>query len=122
MTQSKKSNLHEDLTFGSYPPRPSVVNITKLEKLFSVWLQQFTEDGNFLKEEFGDSPVQIKGKVLIAELSGSESIIHFQSGDIKWVSLSTGIHPLEVGADAELHMDVNQFLYFDQNSKLINHV
>ena len=62
MTQSKKSNLHEDLTFGSYPPRPSVVNITKLEKLFSVWLQQFTEDGNFLKEEFGDSPVQIKGK------------------------------------------------------------
>ena len=38
------------------------VNITKLEKLFSVWLQQFTEDGNFLKDEFGDSPVQIKGK------------------------------------------------------------
>ena len=33
------------------------VNITKLEKLFSVWLQQFNDDGNFLKEEFGDSPV-----------------------------------------------------------------
>jgi glycerol transport system ATP-binding protein len=69
-----------------------------------------------------ENSIQIKGKVLIAELSGSESIIHFQSGDTKWVSLSTGIHPLEVGADAELHMDVNQFLYFDQNSKLINHV
>ena len=69
-----------------------------------------------------ENSVQIKGKVLIAELSGSESIIHFQSGDIKWVSLSTGIHPLKVGAEAELHMDVNQFLYFDQNNKLINHV
>ena len=28
MTQSKKSNLHEDLTFGSYPPRPSVNKMT----------------------------------------------------------------------------------------------
>ena len=51
-----------------------------------------------------ENSIQIKGKILIAELSGSESIIHFQSGNIKWVSLSTGIHPLEVGADAELHM------------------
>ena len=69
-----------------------------------------------------ENSVQINGKVLIAELSGSESIIHFQSGNIKWVSLSTGIHPLKVGAEAELHMDVNQFLYFDKNNKLINHV
>jgi hypothetical protein len=28
MTQSKKSNLHEDLQFGSYPPRPSVNKMT----------------------------------------------------------------------------------------------
>jgi hypothetical protein len=28
MTQSKKSNLHEDLPFGSYPPRPSVNKMT----------------------------------------------------------------------------------------------
>ena len=69
-----------------------------------------------------ENSIQIKGKILIAELSGSESIIHFQSGNIKWVSLSTGIHPLEVGADAELHMDVNQFLYFDQNNQLIDYV
>ena len=69
-----------------------------------------------------ENSVKIKGKVLIAELSGSESIIHFQSGNLNWVSLSTGIHPLEVGVEAELYMDVNQFLYFDQNNKLINHV
>ena len=69
-----------------------------------------------------ENSVKIKGKVLIAELSGSESIIHFQSGNLNWVSLSTGIHPLEVGVEAELYMDVNQFLYFDQNNKLIKHV
>ena len=28
MTQSKKSNLHEDLQFGSYPSRPSVNKMT----------------------------------------------------------------------------------------------
>ena len=28
MPQSEKSNLHEDLPFGSYPPRPSVNKMT----------------------------------------------------------------------------------------------
>ena len=28
MTQPKKSNLHEDLPFGTYPPRPSVNEMT----------------------------------------------------------------------------------------------
>jgi glycerol transport system ATP-binding protein len=36
----------------------------------------------------------IDGRVKVAELSGSESIIHFDAfGD--WVSLSHGVHPFQ---------------------------
>ena len=42
------------------------------------------------------------GKVLIAELSGSESVIHFAHGALSWVSQSHGVHAIEVGATAQV--------------------
>jgi len=66
--------------------------------------------------------VEIKGKVLISELSGSESLIHFTSSDSNWVSLSNGTHQMNVGQEAKLYMNVDEFMYFDQNNNLINYV
>ena len=69
----------------------------------------------------GDNSVEINGKVLISELSGSESLIHFTNGNLNWVSLSNGIQQKNIGEDTKLHMNVNEFLYFDQNNRLVNH-
>ncbi|MDX1424915.1 MAG: ABC transporter ATP-binding protein [Kiloniellales bacterium] len=66
-----------------------------------------------------DAAVRLEGKVLVTELSGSESVIHFELQDRTWVSQSHGIHPFEVGARAELFMDVGHCLYFGQNDELI---
>lgn len=63
--------------------------------------------------------VRLQGKVLVTELSGSESVIHFELQDQTWVSQSHGIHAFEVGAQAELFMDVGRCLYFGQNDELI---
>ena len=38
------------------------VNDIKLEKLFSVWLQQFNDDRKFVKEEIVNIPVKIREK------------------------------------------------------------
>ena len=65
-----------------------------------------------------DAP-SIEGRVLVTELSGSESVIHFDMNGQTWVSQSHGIHPFEVGATAKLYVDVDQSFFFDANGRLI---
>lgn len=63
--------------------------------------------------------VRIEGRVLVTELSGSESVIHFSQGDRTWVSQSRGIHPFRVGESAQFYVDTEHCLYFDRNEELI---
>ena len=69
----------------------------------------------------GNNYVEIDGKVLISELSGSESLIHFTKGNLNWVSLSNGIQQRNIGENTKLYMNIDEFLYFDQNNRLVNH-
>ncbi len=68
----------------------------------------------------GRHPVKISGKVSVAELSGSESIIHFQSAGRDWISLSHGVHPFESGEQADLYFDASQCMYFDRGGSLVS--
>ena len=65
---------------------------------------------------------EIKGKILISELSGSESLIHFRNANLDWVSLSNGTHQMDVGQEAKLYMNTDEFLYFDESNNLVKHV
>ena len=67
----------------------------------------------------GNNSLEIKGKVLISELSGSESLIHFTKGDLSWVSLSNGIFQKYVGDEMNLYMNADEFIYFDENERLV---
>ncbi len=67
----------------------------------------------------GKNSLEIKGKVLISELSGSESLIHFTKGDLSWVSLSNGIFQKNVGDEMNLYMNADEFIYFDENERLV---
>ena len=62
---------------------------------------------------------RIEGRVLVTELSGSESIVHFDLNGRTWVSLSHGIHPFEVGSTTRLHVDVDESFFFDDDGRLI---
>ncbi|MBL8894089.1 MAG: ABC transporter ATP-binding protein [Rhizobiales bacterium] len=68
----------------------------------------------------GNGAATIEGRVLVTELSGSESVIHFDLNGQTWVSQSHGIHPFEVGSTAKLHVDVDQSLYFGLNDELVS--
>ncbi|MDW3207888.1 MAG: ABC transporter ATP-binding protein [Alphaproteobacteria bacterium] len=72
-----------------------------------------------LPERKSDSMVRVQGKVLVTELSGSESTVHFMVGDETWVSLAHGIHSFDVGATAELYADVVHAFYFGPDGGLI---
>ena len=77
---------------------------------------------NITTYQEGNNSVEIKGKILISELSGSESLIHFRNGNLDWVSLSNGTHQMNVGQDAKLYMNTDEFLYFDESNNLVKHV
>jgi glycerol transport system ATP-binding protein len=62
---------------------------------------------------------RIKGRVLVTEISGSESLIHFELAGHTWVSQSHGVHPFEVGEAADLYADVGRALFFDPSGNLV---
>ena len=68
---------------------------------------------------FINNSIEINGKVLISELSGSESLIHFTNGKLNWVSLSNGVQQKNIGENTKLFMNVDEFLYFDTNNRLV---
>lgn len=58
----------------------------------------------------GGPPVH--GRVLISEISGSESVVHFDAAGQTWVSLSPGVRTYEVGSRMEFAFAVEHALYF----------
>lgn len=65
----------------------------------------------------GAGSVEVSGSVLVAEISGSESVIHVNVEGNSWVSESHGVHPYEVGESAQLHIDIGQCLYFGRDGE-----
>ncbi len=56
--------------------------------------------------------VPVMGDVRITEISGSESIAHFEFDGRVWVSQSDGVHPYEIGEKHQFHIDTSGCLYF----------
>jgi glycerol transport system ATP-binding protein len=61
----------------------------------------------------GAAGVPVTGRVLISEISGSESVVHFALAGTTWVSLTRGVHSHAVGEEVPFALDVAQCLYFD---------
>lgn len=61
----------------------------------------------------------LEGEILVSEISGSESVIHFGFGGRTWVSQSDGIFSMDVGTKTRFVMDTSQCLFFGQNDQLI---
>ena len=67
----------------------------------------------------GGAAVEIGGRVLITELSGAESVIHFAHGELSWASQSHGVHAMQVGETATFYLDAGQCMYFDADGRLV---
>lgn len=63
--------------------------------------------------------VPLRGIVQITELSGSESVAHFQVGDRIWVAQSNGVHPYRVGDKQDFFLDVRRGLYFAADGRRV---
>ena len=67
----------------------------------------------------GPGTVELEGTVLVTELSGSESVVHFDIDGQTWISQSHGIHPFKIGAVARFRMEIAKSKLFDLDDKLV---
>ncbi|MEM7171698.1 MAG: ABC transporter ATP-binding protein [Pseudomonadota bacterium] len=96
-----------------WPAPDSLVGLADGPYTFGIRPHHVTPQGT------GSSAVPVDGLVQVTELSGSESLVHFSMRGHPWVSQSHGIHAFEVGATAELFMDVSKGLLFDSSGHLV---
>jgi len=61
--------------------------------------------------------VRVSGKVLVTEISGSESVVRFDLDGQTWISQSAGIHATPVGSEAAFFIDVSKCLYFNTDGR-----
>ena len=66
-----------------------------------------------------DDSIDITGLVHVAEISGSESIVHVDVEGNFWVSETQGVHPFVVGESTNLQMQVERCLYFADDGQLV---
>jgi glycerol transport system ATP-binding protein len=57
--------------------------------------------------------VPVQGRLLISEISGSESVLHFSLAGGTWVSQAQGVRSHAVGESVPFALDVAHCLYFD---------
>jgi glycerol transport system ATP-binding protein len=64
--------------------------------------------------------VTVPGRVSIAEISGSESVVHFDMNGFTWVSQSRGVHRFAVGESTAFRLDVARGLYFAADGRCVS--
>jgi glycerol transport system ATP-binding protein len=62
---------------------------------------------------------ELQGRVLVTEISGSESVIHITSGGKTWVSQTSGVQPIKVGETVRLAADLAHAMFFDTAGKRV---
>ena len=66
-----------------------------------------------------DDALEVQARVFLAEISGSESIVHVEVGGYTWVSQSHGVHTVAVGTVEPMYLQTDRLFYFDGNGALL---
>jgi glycerol transport system ATP-binding protein len=67
----------------------------------------------------GSDGAIVEGTVQVAEISGSESMVHFDLQGESWVSLAHGVHRFDVGQTACFQIDVDHSMVFSTQGDLV---
>ncbi|MGO4706726.1 ABC transporter ATP-binding protein [Microvirga sp. 2MCAF38] len=70
-------------------------------------------------EPFGGDGVAIPATVSVAEITGSESFIHLDSGERRFVALVPGVKRLEPGSSVTAYLDPRHLFLFDGAGGLV---
>ncbi|MBF6616501.1 MAG: ABC transporter ATP-binding protein [Candidimonas sp.] len=72
-----------------------------------------------LRLQFREGDLSVHGKVLLAEISGSDTFVHVGSDIGDLVAQVAGVHHFEIGANATLHFAPSAAYVFDIDGELL---
>ena len=67
----------------------------------------------------GDGTTPLSARVMVTEITGSESYVHLVHEDRKWVMLTKGIHDIDADEELEVHLDTRHLLVFDRDGRTV---
>jgi glycerol transport system ATP-binding protein len=62
---------------------------------------------------------ELEGRVLVTEISGSESVVHVNASGKTWVSQTSGVQPIKVGETVRFQADLAHALFFTVDGKRV---
>jgi glycerol transport system ATP-binding protein len=66
-----------------------------------------------------EDAVPLAATVSVTEITGSESFVHLDFGDERWVMLEHGVHRLEPGESVRVFVDTRHLLVFDADGRSV---
>ncbi|MEQ8354580.1 MAG: ABC transporter ATP-binding protein [Kiloniellaceae bacterium] len=63
--------------------------------------------------------IEVQAAVSTTEITGSESFIHLEHDESRWVALTHGVHRVEIGDRVPVYLDPSDFLIFDGADRLV---
>ncbi len=66
----------------------------------------------------GSDAFSVPATVAVTEITGSESFVHVDTPDGRWVSLQHGIHDFPIGEKIDVFLDPNSFFIFNDDGTL----
>jgi glycerol transport system ATP-binding protein len=70
-------------------------------------------------ERRGEQSVPVRAKVTITEITGSESFVHLDFADARWVMLAHGIREFDTDDEVEVFIDPRHIMVFDQAGRAV---
>jgi len=63
------------------------------------------------------SSVPVRAKVSATEITGSESFVHVDFADVRWIMLAHGVHSFEPDQEVEVFLDPRRIMVFDAEGR-----
>ena len=63
--------------------------------------------------------VSVPARVIVTEITGSESFVHLVFADARWVMLTPGIHDFEADRTIDVFIDPRDLMVFDQTGRSV---
>lgn len=104
------------LLFGEGQSAPATGALSKLAD--GRYLAGFRPNHLDLAQHTGDL-LQFDCRLQVTEITGSETFVHLNHGDDRWVGLIHGVHDLELGAALSVYLDPVHVYIFDQDGTLV---